>query len=43
MHWIDPNCLPAIKGIVKRFVLNRHGEIDGFVVNGAALCLRTAP
>jgi len=35
MHWIDPNCLPAAKGTVERFVLNPHGEVDGFVMNGA--------
>ncbi|WGR93715.1 hypothetical protein MTX26_29210 [Bradyrhizobium sp. ISRA443] len=30
MHWIDPDCLPEVKGTVERFVLNPHGEIDGF-------------
>ncbi|WP_407175136.1 hypothetical protein [Bradyrhizobium sp. STM 3562] len=32
MHWIDPNCLPEVKGTIERFVLNPHGEIDGFVM-----------
>jgi hypothetical protein len=35
MHWIDPNCLPEAKGTVERFLLNPHGEIDGFIMNGA--------
>lgn len=35
MHWIDPNCLPEAKGTVECFLLNPHGEIDGFVMNGA--------
>ncbi|WP_024508563.1 hypothetical protein [Bradyrhizobium sp. ARR65] len=35
MHWIDPNCLPEVKGVIERFVLNPHGEIDGFVMTGA--------
>jgi len=34
MHWIDPDCLPEVKGTVERFLLNPHGEIDGFVMNG---------
>ncbi len=29
MHWIDPDCLPEVKGTVERFLLNPHGEIDG--------------
>ncbi len=33
MHWIDPDCLPEVKGAVERFLLNPHGEIDGFVMN----------
>ncbi|WP_456756354.1 hypothetical protein [Bradyrhizobium sp. USDA 4461] len=36
MHWIDPDCLPEVKGTVERFLLNQHGEIDGFVMNGDA-------
>ncbi|WP_407146403.1 hypothetical protein [Bradyrhizobium sp. ORS 86] len=35
MHWIDPNCLPEANGTVERFVLNPHGEVDGFVMTGA--------
>lgn len=35
MHWIDPDCLPEVKGTVERFLLNPHGEVDGFVMNGA--------
>jgi hypothetical protein len=36
MHWIDPDCLPEVKGTVERFLLNPHGEIDGFVMNSEA-------
>lgn len=32
MHWIDPESLPAVAGTVERFVLNTHGEVDGFVM-----------
>jgi hypothetical protein len=32
MHWIDHHFLPDIHGTVERFVLNRHGEIDGLVL-----------
>jgi hypothetical protein len=32
MHWIDPDSLPEVKGRLERFVLNPHGEIDGFVM-----------
>ena len=32
MHWIDPSSLPAVTGILERFVLNPHGEVDGFVM-----------
>ena len=32
MHWIDPDSLPEQEGTVERFVLNPHGEIDGFVM-----------
>ena len=35
MHWINPNHLPETKGTAERFLLNPHGEIDGFVMNGA--------
>jgi hypothetical protein len=46
MHWIDPNCLPEAKGTVERFLLNPHGEIDGFVMNGetpAPILVHTPP
>jgi hypothetical protein len=36
MHWIDPNCLPETKGTIERFILNPHGEIDGFVMTNEA-------
>jgi hypothetical protein len=32
MHWIDPNCLPETTGVVDCFLLNTHGETDGFVL-----------
>jgi hypothetical protein len=32
MHWIDPASLPEVAGTVERFVLNPHGEVDGFVM-----------
>lgn len=32
MHWIDPDSLPETRGTVTRFVLNPHGELDGFVL-----------
>ncbi|SAK97931.1 hypothetical protein AWB76_07469 [Caballeronia temeraria] len=32
MHWIDPESLPETRGKVTRFLLNPHGEIDGFVL-----------
>jgi len=34
MHWMDPDSLPEVAGILERFVLNPHGEVDGFVMNG---------
>jgi hypothetical protein len=34
MHWIDPACLPETQGTVTQFLLNPHGELDGFIVNG---------
>ena len=34
MHWIDPDSLPELQGTIERFVLNPHGEIDGFVMLG---------
>jgi hypothetical protein len=36
MHWIDPDSLPEIAGTLERFVLNPHGEVDGFVMSGQA-------
>ncbi|BAM89115.1 hypothetical protein S58_31160 [Bradyrhizobium oligotrophicum S58] len=35
MHWIDPESLPVVKGTLERFVLNPHGEVDGFVMRAA--------
>jgi len=32
MHWIDPESLPAVAGRVECFVINPHGEVDGFVM-----------
>jgi hypothetical protein len=32
MHWIDPASLPETRGTVTRFLLNPHGELDGFVL-----------
>lgn len=46
MHWIDPDCLPAVKGTVERFLLNPHGEIDGFVMTNethAPVLVHTPP
>jgi len=34
MHWIDPESLPETTGTVELFVLNPHGEVDGFVMKG---------
>jgi hypothetical protein len=34
MHWIDPDSLLEVAGTLERFVLNPHGEVDGFVMNG---------
>jgi hypothetical protein len=34
MHWIDPDSLPEVAGTLERFVLNPHGEVDGFVMSG---------
>jgi hypothetical protein len=33
MHRIDPDSLPEVAGTLERFVLNPHGEVDGFVMN----------
>jgi hypothetical protein len=35
MHWIDPASLPETRGTVTRFLLNPHGELDGFVLGRA--------
>jgi hypothetical protein len=32
MHWIDPAQLPRTKGVVERFLLNPHGELDGLIL-----------
>jgi hypothetical protein len=32
MHWIDPESLPEVAGTLERFVVNAHGEVDGFVM-----------
>jgi hypothetical protein len=34
MHWINPESLPETSGTVELFVLNPHGEVDGFVMRG---------
>ena len=37
MHWIDPDSLPETRGTVTRFLLNPHGELDGFVLGSRQL------
>jgi hypothetical protein len=32
VHWIDPDHLPEITGTVDQFLVNRHGEADGFLL-----------
>ena len=32
MHWIDPDHLPEITGIVDQFLVNKYGEADGFLL-----------
>ena len=32
MHWIDPECLQETRGTVTQFLLNPHGEVDGFIL-----------
>jgi hypothetical protein len=32
MHWIDPNYLPEVTGVVDCFLLNGEGETDGLVL-----------
>jgi len=34
MHWIDPNCLPTTRGVVKQFIPNPNGDLDGLVLIG---------
>src|SRR5205085_7806856 len=34
MHWIDPDSLPETAGTFERFILNPHGEVDGFIMSG---------
>jgi hypothetical protein len=45
MHWIDPDCLPAINGTVERFIVNPHGEVDGLIMlrDDCALALVHTP
>jgi hypothetical protein len=46
MHWINPESLPEITGTFERFILNPHGEVDGFIMNGeaaAAILVHTPP
>ncbi|MFL9999624.1 MULTISPECIES: hypothetical protein [Paraburkholderia] len=35
MHWIDPACLPETRGKVVLFLLNPHGDADGFILQHA--------
>ena len=30
MHWIDPDHLPEVGCTVELFLMNKHGEADGF-------------
>lgn len=32
MHWIDPESLPEISGVLDRITVNPDGEPDGFVL-----------
>jgi hypothetical protein len=32
MHWIDPDYLPEITGTLDQFLVNKHGEADGFLL-----------
>jgi hypothetical protein len=32
MHWIDPDYLPEVVGTVDLFLVNKHGEADGFLM-----------
>lgn len=35
MYWIDPACLPETRGTVVLFLLNPHGDADGFILEQA--------
>jgi hypothetical protein len=32
MHWIDTDYLPEVTGTVDQFLVNKHGEADGFLL-----------
>lgn len=32
MHWLDPDYLPRTEGMVDRFLVNPHGDIDGILL-----------
>ena len=36
MHWIDPDYLPEMTGTVDQFLVNKHGEADGFLLTDGA-------
>lgn len=36
MHWIDPDSLPEVTGVVKQFIANPHGDLDGLVLEREA-------
>jgi hypothetical protein len=36
MHWIDPDQLPQLKGIIERFTMNGQGDLDGLVLDVGA-------
>jgi hypothetical protein len=36
MHWIDPDHLPKTVGVVKQFIPNPRGDLDGLVLIGDA-------
>jgi hypothetical protein len=46
MHWINPDSVPEIAGSFERFIINPHGEVDGFVMTGdqeTAILVHTPP